>query len=101
MYSELVEKYWKLVQLPRGYIAFDEDGRCSMILYQSEYVRIIIMRRHDAPSMYYVKVEVLKFTNSLGVGWLPHRDQRMHEEIADILLNSLTDIPDFLLNEIT
>jgi hypothetical protein len=82
-------------------MAFDEDGKCTMMLYQSEYVRIIVMRRPDDPNMYYVRVEVLKFSNNLGMGWPPHRAQEMHEEISDVILNSLTDMPDFLLDEIT
>jgi hypothetical protein len=101
MSSELVEKYWKIVHLPRGYMAFDKDGKCMMILYQSESVRIIVMRRPDAPNVYYVKVEVLKVTNNLGMGWLAHSNQSMHAELSDIILNSLSDMPDFLLDEIT
>ena len=36
-----------------------------MMLYQSENVRILVIRRPDAPNMYYVGVEVLKLTNNL------------------------------------
>ena len=101
MFSNLVEKYWKLVHLPRGYMAYDDEGKCMMMLYQSEYVRIIVMRRSDAPSMYYVRVEVLKFGNNLGLGWLADRSPGMIEELSDAIINSMTDMPDFLIDEIT
>ena len=101
MFSNLVKKYWKLVHLPRGYMAYDDDGKCMMMLYQSEDVRIIVMRRPDAPSMYYVRVEVLKFGNNLGLGWLAERNNVMLEELSEVIINSMTDMPDFLLDEIT
>jgi hypothetical protein len=101
MFSNLVEKYWKLVHLPRGYMAYDDHGKCMMMLYQSEYVRIIVLRRSDAPSMYYVRVEVLKFGNNLGLSWLGHSNIGKLEEFSKAIVNSMTDMPDFLIDEIT
>ena len=100
MFSKLVEKYWKLVHVPRGYMAYDDNGKCMMMLYQSESVRIIVLRHSDAPSMYYVRVEVLKFENNLGLGWLADRPS-MIEELSETIINSMTDMPDFLIDEIT
>jgi hypothetical protein len=101
MYSNLVKKYWKLVHLPRGYMAFDKDGKCMMMLYQSENVRILVIRRPDAPNMYYVGVEVLKFANNLRLDWTAQRTPELLMDLSETIINSSTDVPDFLLDEIT
>jgi hypothetical protein len=101
IFSKLIEEYWKLVHLPRGFMAFDATGNCMMLLFQSEYVRIIVMRKPSASNMYYVEVEIPKSKDILDSGWQVHEAPGVLDELSGNIVNSLAETSDILLDEIT
>lgn len=56
--SELIKRYSKLSEVPEDKLSFNENGESLSILCQSEWVRILVIRRLNTPDQVTIEVEL-------------------------------------------
>ncbi len=82
--SELIKRYSELSGVPDDKLSFNENGESLSILCQSEWVRILVIRRLNTPDQVTIEVE-LSFPTRV------HTKKVETNEEADIEANSTKD----------